>query len=65
MLLAMGMKLLMSHNTTPTTTSTMTMFNKGIPAKGIFFHSPNYLEAIRCPIAGGWRKLCQPRILRP
>jgi hypothetical protein len=57
MLLAMGMKLLMSHNTTPTTTSTMTMFIKGIPARGIFFHSPNDLVAIRCPIAGGLREL--------
>jgi hypothetical protein len=56
MLEAMGMKLLINHNTTPTTTSTMTMFNKGIPAKGIFFHSPNYSAAIRCPIAGGLRK---------
>jgi hypothetical protein len=57
MLEAMGMKLLISHNTKPTTTSTMTMFTKGIPAKGIFFHSPICEVAIHCPLARGWREL--------
>jgi hypothetical protein len=51
MLPAMGMKLLISHKATPTTTSAMTMLIKGI------FFSPNCEVAIRRPIAGGWREL--------
>jgi hypothetical protein len=52
MLLAMGMKLLISHNATPTTISAMTML-----IRGIFFYSPDCEVAIRCPIAGGLREL--------
>ncbi len=51
MLEAMGIKLLIIHNATPTTISATTMF-----IKGIFFYSPKGLVSNALP---NWRPLLQ------
>jgi hypothetical protein len=54
MLDAMGMKLLINHNTTPITISVMT-----IVINGILFTLLQLQVAIRCPIAGTVRLFSQ------